>query len=745
MKVKILELIILLLIFMPFRMNYWLMGQTDHHVPGCPVSIKKMLEDPAFMEDYQAFNDYIKRLADNSLEKSLDKRIVPVVFHIIHRGSNLGQNENLSNAQIQQIMQTINKVFSKQANNINTLPLRFDTIAGNANIEFRLARRDPLGNCTDGIRRVYSPTKSIDVYGDVNFKNYSYWDRSKYLNIWIVNNIQSPFESTTGGTILGYALFPGTAPALQDGCTIAAGAALTQAVVPHEIGHHLNLIHIWGDEECGDDEVDDTPIHNDVNFAWANPCTTAIKEATCYDTSWVLAGGDSAVYNFKKHMRFNVGENFQNIMDYVSNYNCPNMFTKGQIQRMRAAMDFYSYRRSVWSEPNLIATGVADNSPACSPAPIPEFWATKKFVCVGESVSFRDGSFNATPTSWQWEFPGGTPATSTQQNPTGITYSAPGAYPVNLTVSNSVGGNSLTKQGVVYVGYPETKVRSFGYSEGFEYGEDFEMGRWTSYTEPENVSARWEHTCATSYSGSCALKLNNFFSNDRGQMAYLISPSYNLNAIQLSTGESLRLRFRYAYALNQSLPVGANPNFMDALRILYSKNCGSSWQAVKNITKNELITAGISPSLYTPNDKIEWYLIDINLPNAAKGDNVRFMFEFSAGISIGNNLYLDDIEIVGAQQISAPEFESDHFSIALQPNPASTHADLALNLTRPVQEFRVEIFDLSGRVVKSMSRQKLLEGLHIIGIDKEDYMRSGLYFIRMSLDGSIVTKKLIFQ
>lgn len=742
---KCFSLVAMAALFGAFSSKNGPLAQTNNDFAACTANIQELLQDPAFAEDFKKFNEYVQRLAANAEEKSLDKRIIPVVFHIIHKGSPVGTNENLSVAQIQQVVQTINKVYAKQADNIGTLPLRFDTIAGDAKIEFRLAKKDPLGNCTDGIRRVYAPTKTGDVYGDVNYKRYSYWDRSKYLNIWIVNNITSPFEASGMGVILGYCLFPGGAPALDDGCTVAASAALTQAVVAHEIGHHFNLIHTWGDEECGDDQVDDTPIQKGVNFAWPNPCGNAVKEATCYDTSWVLAGGDSAVYNYKKHMRFNIGENYQNIMDYVSNYNCPNMFTKGQIQRMRAALDYYQYRRNLWQESNLQLTGVADGLPACTPAPIPEFWATKQFVCVGESVSFRDGSFNGTPTSWQWEFPGGTPSTSTQPNPTGITYAAPGVYSVKLTVSNSAGTNTRTKEGVVIVGSPGTKVRSWGYSEGFEYGEDFEQGRWTAYSDPLDVPARWEHTCATSFSGSCALRMSNFFVNNRGQKAYLISPSYDLNAIQLGSGEQLRLRFRYAYALRQSLPSGANNNLMDALRILYSKNCGNTWQPLRTITKAELVTAGIYPQYYIPGEKVEWYQADILIPNAAKGSDVRFMFEFTAGIDIGNNLYLDDIEIVGSQQIGAPDFETPVMAVKLQPNPAGEFADLILESLGSIGRLQLEVTDLSGRLIQAYTRESLQPGSHILRIEKQDGMRSGLYILKLTADGNSSVHKLVFR
>jgi PKD repeat protein len=76
--------------------------------------------------------------------------------------------------------------------------------------------------------------------------------------------------------------------------------------------------------------------------------------------------------------------------------------------------------------------------------PITNFGAVQASITLGNTVDFVD-STSFSPTSWQWTFAGGTPATSSLQNPTGISYSAVGCYAVTLTATNAGGSNTLTK------------------------------------------------------------------------------------------------------------------------------------------------------------------------------------------------------------------------------------------------------------------------------------------------------------
>jgi len=99
-----------------------------------------------------------------------------------------------------------------------------------------------------------------------------------------------------------------------------------------------------------------------------------------------------------------------------------------------------------WEIDDVCLEGVAPGNAM----PIPDFTATtSKKVSPGQSVSFADQSEYTT--SWTWTFDGGTPSTSTAQNPTNIVYNAEGYYPVTLTATNQNGSVSTTKTDYIHV------------------------------------------------------------------------------------------------------------------------------------------------------------------------------------------------------------------------------------------------------------------------------------------------------
>ncbi len=714
--------------------------QAQHvHHPGCGTHFDVAMQDEEFAAEMARFNEYVKEYIQNGgqFERSGDVRIMPVVVHVIHTGG----NSNVSDATVNTMITKMTQAYNRNAPNMSTLPLRFDTIAGDAKIEFRLAKKDPLGNCTNGIRRVYAPHKSRDAYDDKRFKSLSYWDRAKYLNIWITNNIKDPSDDGSG-QILGYCLFPGSAPALRDGATIAFGAMTTNAVAAHEIGHHLNLIHVWGDAVCGDDQVDDTPISRGVNFAWANPCDTLVKEATCYE---------NIINNYRDSLlRFGIGENYQNYMDYVNNYNCPNMFTNGQIDRMNAVFQFFSFRGNVVSEANNIATGVNDGAVCTELAPISEFWATNPSTCVNTPVSFRNGSFNGTPTTYSWSFPGGNPATSSDENPN-VVYSTPGVYNVTLTVSNGAGSSTKTKNAVVFIFDNTVESKPWGYFEGFEEGQYWDQGRWTVTTDQTDPGKNWKFASGVSYSGNYSIKMDNF-QNTRDNNSSLISPPFDLDAIQ---GGNKVFRFRIAYALrtneNFAFDEAAQqfvPVVRDRLVLSRSTNCGTSWTTVKTFTQAEMISAGLSPQAFTPDAANLWKELTVNLTGAnAGGTDVRFRFEFTSGSSVNNNLYIDDIQIIATSgpNASIEELNSQDIDFMVYPNPVTSQSVVTFNLPESVNRATVEVFDLTGRMVGQIYSGQLDAGVQNFNINRDMLGVAGVYFVKVTLNGKTFVEKVIAQ
>jgi len=122
---------------------------------------------------------------------------------------------------------------------------------------------------------------------------------------------------------------------------------------------------------------------------------------------------------------------------------------------------------------SLPANAVAGSTPQ---PPVANFTSNKTTVAVGGTVTFADTSTNS-PTSWSWSFPGGTPSTSTAQNPT-ITYNTIGTYDVTLTATNAQGSDSETKTAYITVSsvtYCASKSNNYSY----EYIKSVKFGSVT--------------------------------------------------------------------------------------------------------------------------------------------------------------------------------------------------------------------------------------------------------------------------
>ncbi|MCK5822393.1 MAG: zinc metalloprotease, partial [Bacteroidales bacterium] len=281
-----------------------------------------------------------------SLRKNLteeDVLIIPVVFHVVH---DYGE-ENITKEKIQSAIDVLNNDYRKLNTDVSQTIHEFKDIVADIRVEFRLAKIDPEGNCTDGITR----TQSLETYDADNGVKYAVpgWDNTKYLNIWSVKSIESGAAA--------WSHYPGVSAALDGVVSIyryvGSGHTLT-----HEIGHYLNLMHPWGnsnvpglESNCDiDDYVDDTPL------------TIGVTNSSC-NVNQISCGSL---------------DNVQNYMDYSS---CDVMFTEGQKTRMRAALNSsVSGRNNLWKQSNLEATGTNDSyaSPICSP--VADFYVEEECV-----------------------------------------------------------------------------------------------------------------------------------------------------------------------------------------------------------------------------------------------------------------------------------------------------------------------------------------------------------------------------
>ena len=366
-----------------------------------------LLNDPAWQARLDSYERDIEAFDRNrSMMRTQAVITIPVVVHVVYRTA----NENISDAQIMSQMTILNNDFRKLNADTSLIPQAFRPLAADAQIEFCMAVQDPSGNPTNGITRTQTTVSSFSTNNGVKSNSSggkSAWTTSKYLNIWVCN---------MSGGILGYAQFPGGS-ASTDGVVVGykyfGNIGTAQApynkgrTLTHEVGHWLNLRHIWGDSNCGNDFVGDTPTSQAANYG-----CPSFPNVTC-------SNGPN-------------GDMFMNYMDYVDD-NCMQMFTPGQGTRMLAALN--GPRASLLTSDGCVPLNAPPNA---------DFVASSTVVLAGGSVNFTDLSLY-NPTSWSWTFTGGTPATSTQQNPANIVYAAPGAYTVTLTATNSNGSDTETK------------------------------------------------------------------------------------------------------------------------------------------------------------------------------------------------------------------------------------------------------------------------------------------------------------
>lgn len=329
-----------------------------HHTNKCghkSLEAFRASTDPDYLsrisKERAAFEQHLQESPPNNARVQATIRI-PVVVHIMHApGEGVGVQSNISVNQILSQIEVLNEDYRRTAGSrgFNNNPVGADT-----EIEFCLATKDPQGNPTSGINRVvYSNSANHSFALDQTMKALSVWPTNRYLNMWVVKSIN--------GGVLGYAYLPSDMATDPNRSTIdgvvmgaryfgsrdkqAAGETFFLAnnfdlgrTTTHEVGHFLNLEHTWGDGDCNaDDGVGDTPNCDGPYFG----CTTAPVQ--CGNTRMI-----------------------QNYMDY-SDDRCMNIFTQGQKTRMTAALNFYSFRASLFNPTNLSLTGCADSTVVAVP------------------------------------------------------------------------------------------------------------------------------------------------------------------------------------------------------------------------------------------------------------------------------------------------------------------------------------------------------------------------------------------
>jgi hypothetical protein len=695
---------------------------------------------------YKAFADSIYAA------ETATKLYVPVVVHVVHDYG----TEFISDNQVFAMMKELNDAFNAKNPDINNVISTYKPYIGNANIEFRLAQKDPLGNATNGITR----HQSYLMMGGDDQAKFNQWSPERYLNIWLINTIG---RSQPGGTVLAYATLPAGAANFpyNDGVISRADRATGDMTIAHEVGHYLNLYHPWNSSQqgaglaCGDDEVDDTP-----------PTKGHFSTCPLFDDE--CAVGYYKVYPFSPGagqpvqmdtINYPDTTNVENIMDYSS---CTKMFTKLQVLRMRNTLKSPVAKREFLITPlTHAATGIFE--PKDLP-PVAEF-STERiggtfsaertyFMCQNQPANqtfiFRNRSWRDTVTSVQWEFSNGGGSythTGAQLNQNfNVVFTEPGWVNVKLTATSNAGSTTLESQRV-YVADRNYSVPAGHYQE-FNPGENDKWPAFNYYNngtkwEVDSNAGFFDKTCMV-YRGYDARSVpQSYVGSYGGDYDDFFTPAYDLSGM---TSGDCNINFMTSGAFRTSFAEHMN----DTLELAYSTDCGVTWRDMERITKADLANKGTYSGKYAPLWHGDWVLQSKNIPVAARTGKTFFRFRYipsvdlnsnsSTKIGSGNNFYLDRIN-VSSFPLGLNTVMNESNNVVVAPNPTNASSFVVIQSANS-NNATVQVTDLTGRVVYRV-QQQLSNGANRIEIPASAIAVKGVYMVQVVTGSQTHTEKLV--
>ncbi len=441
--------------------------------------LEQMEENPQLKINQKKINEFTKNYMNSSERLNGQIITIPTVVHIVYK-TNV---QNISDAQVASQIDVLNEDFRRTNSDAdNYWPSGADT-----EIEFCLATIDPDGNPTNGIQRRKTNKPSFGTNDNMKFNNkggLDAWSTGDYLNIWVCN---------ISGGILGYAQFPG-GNAATDGVVIDYQyyGTIGTATAPfdlgrtgtHEVGHWLNLRHIWGDGGCNlDDFVSDTPVSDAPNYG------CALGHISCSTEDMV-----------------------QNYMDY-SDDACMNLFTSGQSGRMNALFASGGARESLvnsdgcgqGTEPtctdgiqNGDEEGVDCGGTNCDPCDTP---TCSDGIQNGDEEGVDCGGSNCDPCSGgSCDIPTGTSASNIKPKKARLNWSAVGSatsYNIQVDEAGQTNWNSYSTT--------NTNITISGLSNNQSYDWRVEA---VCGSETSGYSSICNFTTGNSGSGDCAARLS---------------------------------------------------------------------------------------------------------------------------------------------------------------------------------------------------------------------------------------------
>ena len=655
----------------------------------------KIVRNPELIEKLMETENLTQDFIFNTSNFNTDQiHRIPVVVHIIYSN----QIDNISDAQVFDAIQILNEDTRRTNSDASNLRSIFNSVAADIEVEFVLAKKDPNGNCTNGITRTQS---NLSLNANDNVKSLINWDNKKYMNIWVVRSINLPGSSLGPGSIIrGYSAFPyNNIPATDDGIvvrhanfgSIGTSQGSRYRTLTHEVGHFLNLKHTFQNGCSGGDNCPDTP-----------PVANSNAGCNVNQNSCTFENPD-------------LPDMIENYMDYTDD-NCRNTFTINQKQRAKAVLNISYLRGNLTTASNHNITGI-DPSGSLNCFPVADFSVGKKLICSGEQIQITENcSYEITPS---FHYTISDQNNANQQhivngNPL-ITFNNPGVYDVKLEIQNPQGQSM--KQ------YPKLiTVRPHG---GVSYSPFFSATM--EKTLPNDIWARtdngdniiWKRTPQASQQGLYSYFLENF-----NIPAGVDGDALIAGPIQLNNPNTLQLKFNHAFARKQS-------NNSDKLKIYTSTDCGENWILRKVLPTFQLGISNLYPSnIYIPSSN-EWMETTINLNSLISKNSLMIKFEmFSGG---GNNVYIDNLNL--SYSINKDELSPKQV-IQVYPSPSNNNAIIKSNSSG-----KILILNAIGEIIYSYDSKtepiiigELSSGLHYVIFTDNSGKKQRIKWININID-----------
>ena len=774
-----------------------------------------MHQNPEFYESISEKNQSLKKeferiqnnLDINNLRSTSDnKKIIPVVVHIIHDDG----PENVSDEVVQEAIDALNRNINGQSNLFESrTPDVFAALRGVPNVEFRLARIDPNGESTNGIVRVKSPLTNEPSPRNA-VKAISYWNSYQYFNIWVIKKF---LPESNGNTLLGFAQFPFSGSMATDGVVLIYSEFNdpSSSTLTHEAGHWLGLCHPWdcGAGTCGDDNIFDTPPAREANYgvSFNNfPYHVGLQNQGCIADSMNWAG-----------------EMFMNYMDYTPDQ-FTTMFSKGQVEVINETLEGDGiepgFRQYMWSDVNIDSTGTRDGylPPTCTKQ-LNIFENNDSYqVCIGEETWFRSNSriFGNSISSVEWDFGDGTITSGSYNGQLGHyelhTYANEGTYDVKFTIIydevikvrasdpslipatdpsliqaitfdkivqgtqdelNNMSASNISSHYIdslgKYWGLEDTTFYRGKLQETI-YEYDYTNTCTTEIVKPGLITVSpsiSSNSSAEEYSFETGIGSDWTITDNSGEESIWTNVNASYSGFEWSNGslvvnnyERVKVGVIGGYTeivsksfnlSNFSTPAikfswaGAALNTFPTNEIIiyYSTNCGENWINLATIDPVLTSKSGYIASNYYPNSD-DW--LDTTLTkNALKNNNIKFKIAYSAGTTAHNNIYIDNIKIGEASSLISDDKSQISKKISFYPNPIEQSSVLTLN-NFSGDEICVDVVNILGKKVKTIYQGTVTSDFFEINNISDFIDKEGIFFVRVSnQDNKYFVKKISYN